>query len=644
MESLDALVDETLARVGSNLVVGAPLGCGKPNHVVNAFYRRAKLDPSLQFTLLTALSLDPPRPSGELERRLMEPIVGRLWGDYPRLDYLADLARGDVPENVEISEFFFAPGSALGVPLAQQSYRSTSYTHVARDLLDARVNVVLQMVAREEREGRVDYSLSSNPDVTLDLLPALRRAPWPAVVVGQANARMPFLGRDALLAPGDLDLVIDDRALDFEPFATPPQAVGAADHLIGLQASALVRDGGTLQIGIGSLSDAIGWSLLLRHRDPDRYRALLGELDVDARFGELIERVGGTAPFERGLYADTEMLVEAFLHLMEAGILRRRVYDDLETQTRADEGRLDPEAARVPATLVHAAFFLGPRGFYERLRRLPRAERDLICMTGVARTNRLRGDEVLRARQRRDARFFNTALLATLDGAVTSDGLEDGRTLSGVGGQYEFVAMAHELSDARSVLMLRATRDDRGTLRSNVRFRYGHTTIPRYLRDLVITEYGIADLRGQTDCVVYDRMLSVADARFQEELLREAVAAGKLPASYRLPDRYRRNLPDAYGEAVERRRGEGLFPRLPFGSDLTDVESDLADALRHLAALVDHDKAELLKHPHALVSAASPPAAALPYLERLRLDRPEGLEEHALRVAAIAALALRGYV
>ena len=88
-------------------------------------------------------------------------------------------------------------------------------------------------------------------------------------------------------------------------------------------------------------------------------------------------------------------------------------------------------------------------------------------------------------------------MMVTALGAAVSDGLEDGRVVSGVGGQYNFVDMSNTLDNARSALMFRAVRDDAGKAASNVRWNYGHTTIPRHLRDLYVNEYGIADLRGK---------------------------------------------------------------------------------------------------------------------------------------------------
>ena len=150
-------------------------------------------------------------------------------------------------------------------------------------------------------------------------------------------------------------------------------------------------------------------------------------------------------------------------------------------------------------------------------------------MRGVAFINQLYGDDLpLRVAQRNHARFVNTTMMLTTLGAAVSDGLADGRVVSGVGGQYNFVAMAHALPGARSILCVRSTRRKDGKLASNIVTGYGNTTIPRHLRDIAITEYGIADLRGRTDAECIAAMLDIADSRFQEELLAAAKRANKI--------------------------------------------------------------------------------------------------------------------
>src|SRR5688500_18571044 len=153
-------------------------------------------------------------------------------------------------------------------------------------------------------------------------------------------------------------------------------------------------------------------------------------------------------------------------------------------------------------------------------------------MTRISYVNELYGQEARKRRDRRHARFLNSGIVATLLGAVASDGLEDGRVVSGVGGQYNFVAMAHELEDGRAILMIRSVRESGGDVSSNIRFSYGHLTLPRHLRDVIVTEYGVADLRGKDDGEVVAAMLQVADARFQDKLLEEAKHAGKIHPDY----------------------------------------------------------------------------------------------------------------
>ena len=117
------------------------------------------------------------------------------------------------------------------------------------------------------------------------------------------------------------------------------------------------------------------------------------------------------------------MLFEAFLGLIDAGILKREV----------------------DGVVLHGAFFLGPKSFYRALREMTPDQIARIQMMPVSFTNELYGDEDAKRRARVDARFVNNAMMATLMGAVISDGLENGQVVSGVGGQYNFVAQAFAL-------------------------------------------------------------------------------------------------------------------------------------------------------------------------------------------------------
>ena len=278
-------------------------------------------------------------------------------------------------------------------------------------------------------------------------------------------------------------------------------------------------------------------------------------------------------------------------------------------------------------TLLHGAFFLGPRGFYAALRDLPDAERRQFSMCGVSFVNQLDGDEqALKIAQRRHGRFLNSTMMMTLLGAAVSDGLADGRVVSGVGGQYNFVAMALSLPEARSILTLRSTREKNSKVTSNILWNYGNTTIPRHLRDIVVTEYGVADLRGLSDQDCIAAVLNIADSRFQDGLKREAQAAGKSRADFEIPELHRNNTPRALEERFILPRARGLFSDFPFGTDLTNEEIVLAKALGRLKERT----AEGWPRVKALSAAAASrgtPSAFRPYLERMALNTPKTRQE-----------------
>lgn len=186
---------------------------------------------------------------------------------------------------------------------------------------------------------------------------------------------------------------------------------------------------------------------------------------------------------------------------------------------------------------------------------MPLEQRAQFVMTRISFINELYGQEALKRRQRRDARFINTAFGMTLLGAGVADQLEDGRVLSGVGGQYNFVAQGHALEGGRSILLLRSWREAGGEVTSNLFWTYGHCTIPRHLRDIVVTEYGIADLRGQTDSEVIARLLAVSDSRFQPGLIKQAKDAGKLADDFQLEARFTDNTRNAWRRSGHSMRG-----------------------------------------------------------------------------------------
>ena len=701
-ETAETAVDALIAQLGFDIRIGLPLGLGKPTQLVNALYARARREPALQLTILTALSLEKPVPTSELESRFLKPFIERVFGDCPDLDYMLDLRANKLPANVFVKEFFFKPGSNLACEHAQRNYISTNYTFAARDVFNQGCNVAAQLICKRGEGEGLRYSLACNPDTGPELVDLLRASHRPHAVVGLVNQNLPYMVNDAEVEPNLFDMVIDAPCYTTTLFSTPKLAVATPDYAIGLYASALIRDGGTLQVGIGGMGDAIVHAAQARHTQPEAYRAALKAIGALDHHAALIEAQGGTAPFEQGLYGATEMFVDGFMHLYQSGILKRAVYDfwalqqlinegrckpdaldasvldALETlgvrvirtqdfevlqhhgfftaETRYDAGHLiaadgervianvaNPDSRRVMARclgthlknglIAHGGFFLGPNAFYEALRAMPEEERAKICMTGVYKVNQLDHNPRLYKAQRQHARFINTGIMVTLSGAVMSDGLEDGRVVSGVGGQYNFVAMAHQLPTGRSILMIRAVRDKEGKTSapsSNVVFNYGQITIPRHLRDIVITEYGIADLRSKTDNEVAKALLNIADSRFQPALLAQAKKSGKIEPDYQISDSFRHNTPDRLETQLAPFRSQGLFPAFPFGTDLTAEEIKLGKALKAVKSKAA--KGNKLKLAFDAWRFKNVPEHTKPYLERMGLSDPKTMQDKVVRM------------
>ena len=705
MRDEEKIVDEVIARLGNTINLATPLALGKANHVINAFYRRAKGDPSISLNIMTALTLERPKGKSLLEKRFLEPFVDRVFGDYPDLDFELDRVNKNLPANIRVFEFYYPPGKFLQNPQAQQDYISSNYTHVARDLMDRGANVIAQLITPGETKETSTFSLSANPDIALDLITMMQQRGEqegvPFAIVGQANPNLPYMYGDAEVEASNFHYVLDNPEYYFRIFGAPKLSTPEREHMVGLYLSTLIRDEGELQIGIGAMGDAFINALIFRQKDNRNYQQVLQTLELEEKFGHIINKTGGTGILEKGLFGASEMVMDGFLHLYEAGILKRLVYDDLPIQRLLNEELIGHEVT--PATVelllqrkavhmylsrddfdylvkfgvfrdgllyddgvivtaqgqrisadftreenkqqilehclgdhlkgaavVHGGFFLGPQDFYQKLKALPEQERRLFNMRSVRRINHLYGHEEIDRLQRKNARFINTCMKVTLSGHVVSDGLEDGRVVSGVGGQYNFVAMAHELPDGRSLINLRSTRVEGSKVRSNIVWNYGHTTIPRHLRDIVVTEYGIADLRGKTDSEIIEELLKITDSRFQMKLMKQAKKAGKLRSDYQIPEKFCNNYPQVITQMITTFRRKGFFPPFPFGTDFTEQEQVVGKALKSLKRK-SHSKWLMFSMLVKALFTLTIPEVQKPYLERMGLWQTNDVEERIFR-------------
>ncbi len=574
-----------------------PLGLGKPVTLVNALTRAAVADPTLKLSIFTALTLQRPDPGSDIEKRFLGPAMNRLFGRYPGLLYAEMMHGAGLPDNITVSEFFFQAGTWLGNDYAQRHYISANYTH-ARDVLIAqKPNVLSQLLVREDSK----FSLSCNTDISADLFAMRRDGDMDFVAVGEINDALPFMGGPATIDADEVAMLLEP-AEQFELFSAVRRPVSDVQHAIGLHVSRQIVDGGTVQIGIGAIGDAIANALILREN---------GQLDDIWDAAPFPLSGDGTARFAIGLYAVTEMLVGGLLALFEAGIVRREV----------------------DGAAIHAGFFVDARDMYERLRAMAPDKRARIAMMPVSYTNALYGDEDAKRAARTQARFMNAAMQVSLLGDAMSDAAIPGQVVSGVGGQVNFFEQAFALKDGRAILTLPATRRSGGKVTSNIVWQLPLTTVPRHMRDIVVTEYGVADLRGQTDAEVIKRLLAISDSRFQNGLLEKAKDAGKIRRDYGLPDAHRQNSPARLHGWLKPYRAR-LLPDFPLGTDFNDIERVLLPALVTLSQAAA-DKTELAGLLWASLAATAHPQEVAA-MERMGFDGRPSL------LAPLQARALRG--
>jgi acyl-CoA hydrolase len=114
---------------------------------------------------------------------------------------------------------------------------------------------------------------------------------------------------------------------------------------------------------------------------------------------------------------------------------------------------------------------------------------------------------------------INGALEVDLTGQVNAETAR-GRHIGLVGGQMDFIRAANRAVDGRSIIALQSTNRDRSISRIVARLADGVVTTPRAEADFVVTEHGIAELRGRTLTERARALIATADPAFRAQLQR----------------------------------------------------------------------------------------------------------------------------
>jgi acyl-CoA hydrolase len=254
------------------------------------------------------------------------------------------------------------------------------------------------------------------------------------------------------------------------PLALPggDAAPNDVDKAIARHAVDFVPSGATLQTGIGSI--------------PNQIATLLAEGD------------GG----DYGLHS--EMFTDGCMHLHRAGKI-----------TNDGKGQYDGVSV--------TTFAFGSAELYEWLN-----DNETVAFLPVEIVN---SPEVIGANS--DMVSINGALAIDIQGQVVADTIS-GDQFSGIGGAEDFVAGAGlELSD-RSLICLPSTFEKDDKLQSRIVPWFGPgavITTPRHQVDVIITEYGVAELEGRTVHERGEALAAIAHPQFRDELLAAAERASK---------------------------------------------------------------------------------------------------------------------
>ena len=413
-----ATLADAVGRLRPGMKVLLAPGCGDPTALVAEILRQA--DRLAPLTLMGGLRLD----------------------DYP---FGAPAYAGKIRFATWHMSAPLAPAAARGdVDFVPARYSDTVTLFAAGGPWAP--DAVLVHTAPPDRGGYLSLGVSVSY-----LLPAARRAP---LVIAQVNPRMPRTLGQAFLHRSQVDVwtAVDQPLLEY-----PPTPVGDVERRIAGHVAELVPDGATLQVGVGSIPQAV-------------MEALAGKKDL-------------------GVHS---LLVEHMLPLVRSGVITN-------ARKRLHPGRMD------------VGEIMGTAALFEWSHENP--------IVNMEPSDLVHDPEVVGALG--DFVSVNSALEVDLLGQVNAESV-DGRQVTGIGGQFDFVLGASRAAGGRSIIALPATAA-RGS-RSRIVARLGagaRVTTPRFIADYVVTEHGVAALRGQSDAGRARALLHVADPACRDGFARE---------------------------------------------------------------------------------------------------------------------------
>jgi len=281
-----------------------------------------------------------------------------------------------------------------------------------------------------------------------------------SLVIAQVNSEMPRTHGDTFINIKDVDFVVhyDEPILEYETPDTPSDAV----KKIGQFASRIIEDGNIIQVGYGSLPNAI-----------------LNSLETKKNLG-----------------VHTELLSDGIVELMKKGVVNN-------SKKTVNRGK------------TVASFCMGSKATYQFLDDNPSIEFKQIDYT----------NNPISISMNKNMVAINTALEIDLTGQATAESLGR-FFFSGIGGQADFMRGAVLAPGGKTILTLPSTTDGGKISRIVPFLKEGAgVTLTRGDIHYVVTEFGIAYLYGKNIRERAMALISIAHPDFQPWLIEEAKKA-----------------------------------------------------------------------------------------------------------------------
>lgn len=406
---------------GDRIFIGT--GCGEPQHLVLALTDYVQTHPTALF----------------------DTEVLQVW-----TLGIAPYADEKLKTYFRHNSFFISHNTRSAVNQGAADYTPVFLSHVPNLFFRGLVPIDVALIQTSPPDDHGFMSLG----VSVDIVKAA--AEKARLVIAQVNAHMPRVHGDGFIHIDEVDFIVpyDEPILEFVSEADTEIA-----QQIGKYVARLVRDGDTIQVGYGSIPNAI--------------LANLGQ--------------------KQHLGVHSELLTDGIVDLM-----KRRVIDN--TQKTINRGK------------TVASFCMGRKETYDYIHDNPAIEFRTIDYT----------NNPLTIAQHERMTAINAALEIDLTGQATAESI--GKLFySGIGGQADFMRGAVLAREGKTILALPSTADDGKTSRIVPFLREGAgVTLHRGDIHYVVTEYGIAYLKGKNIRERAMALIAIAHPHFRPWLIEEA--------------------------------------------------------------------------------------------------------------------------